>query len=110
MLFEGISFGINQDQKIGFVAKNGTGKTTLLNILAGEDAPDKGDVIFRKGIKVAYLSQKEDLNDSLSIEQTVFDSDNPILKVIELYEQALQNPEDAEAYQKAFELMEQNHA
>lgn len=110
LLFEGISFGINQDQKIGFVAKNGTGKTTLLNILAGEDAPDKGDVIFRKGIKVAYLSQKEDLNDSLSIEQTVFDSDNPILKVIELYEQALQNPEDAEAYQKAFELMEQNHA
>ena len=110
LLFEGISFGINQDQKIGFVAKNGTGKTTLLNILAGEDVPDKGDVIFRKGIKVAYLSQKEDLNDSLSIEQTVFDSDNPILKVIELYEQALQNPEDAEAYQKAFELMEQNHA
>ncbi|MFC4290775.1 ATP-binding cassette domain-containing protein, partial [Neobacillus cucumis] len=59
---------------------------------------------------VAYLSQKEDLNEELTVEQTIFDSDNDTLKVIELYEHALTNPEDAEAYQKAFELMEQKNA
>ena len=110
VLFEDISFGINKDQKIGFVAKNGTGKTTILKIIAGDDSPDTGNIIIRKDIKVAYLSQKEDLNEELSVEQTIFDSDNDTLKVIELYEHALTNPEDAEAYQKAFELMEQKNA
>ncbi|MDN3641369.1 ABC-F family ATP-binding cassette domain-containing protein [Lutimonas halocynthiae] len=110
VLFEDISFGINKDQKIGFVAKNGTGKTTILKIIAGDDSPDSGNIIIRKDIKVAYLSQKEDLNEELTVEQTIFDSDNDTLKVIELYEHALTNPEDAEAYQKAFELMEQKNA
>jgi len=110
VLFEGLSFGINKDQKIGFVAKNGTGKTTLLKIIAGDDSPDNGNIIIRKDLKMAYLSQKEDLNEELTVEQTIFDSDNDTLKVIELYEKALENPEDAEAYQKAFELMEQKNA
>jgi len=110
VLFEDISFGINKDQKIGFVAKNGTGKTTILKIIAGDDTPDTGNIIIRKDLKVAYLSQKEDLNEELTVEQTIFDSDNDTLKVIELYEHALTNPEDAEAYQKAFELMEQKNA
>lgn len=110
VLFENLSFGINKDQKIGFVAKNGTGKTTLLKIIAGEDSSDTGSIIIRKDLKVAYLSQKEDLNEELTIEQTIFDSDNDTLKVIELYEKALLHPEDEEAYQKAFELMEQKNA
>jgi len=110
ILFEDLSFGINKLQKIALVAKNGTGKTTLLNIIAGIDTPDSGQIIFRKGLKIAYLSQKDNLNESLTIEQTIFDSDNEILKVIEQYENALKNPDDSVAYQKAFELMEQNHA
>ena len=110
MLFEGLSFGINKDQKIGFVAKNGTGKTTLLNIIAGDETPDNGNIIIRKDIKVAYLSQKEDLNEELSIEETIFDSDNATLKIVEQYEKALKHPDDADAYQKAFDLMEQNNA
>ena len=82
MLFEGISFGINKDQKIGFVAKNGTGKTTLLNIIAGDETPDQGNIIIRKDIKVSYLSQKEELNEELTIEETIFDSDNETLKIV----------------------------
>ena len=50
IILENISFGINKDQKIAFIAKNGTGKTTLLNIIAGKDQPDSGQVVFRKGI------------------------------------------------------------
>ncbi|MCK4562667.1 MAG: ABC-F family ATP-binding cassette domain-containing protein, partial [Flavobacteriaceae bacterium] len=110
VLIEDISFGINKDQKIAFVAKNGAGKTTLLNIIAGVGVSDSGQVIIRKGLKIAYLSQNEELDGSLTIEQTIFNSDNETLKVIEQYENALKNPDDADAYQKAFDLMEQNHA
>ena len=110
VLFENISFGINKDQKIGFIAKNGTGKTTLLKIIAEEESADSGNIIFRKNLKIAYLSQNEILNENLSIEETIFDSENAILKAIEQYEKALKSPEDQDAYQKAFELMEQKNA
>lgn len=109
-MFENLSFGINEGQKIGFLAKNGTGKTTLLNILAGLDTPDNGQVVYRKNITVTYLPQEPNLNENLTIEQTVFDSDNEILKIIERYENSLKNPEDSEAYQSAFEAMEAHQA
>ncbi|MDP2089265.1 MAG: ABC-F family ATP-binding cassette domain-containing protein [Flavobacteriaceae bacterium] len=109
-LFEDISFGINQGQKIGFIAKNGSGKTSLLNIIAGRDVPDSGQVISRKGLKIAYLSQDDFFEDALTISEAIFSADNPLLKIIEQYENALLNPDDAEGYQKAFELMEQHQA
>ena len=71
MVFENLSFGINKDQKIGFVAKNGTGKTTLLKIISGEESADSGNIIVRKDIKVSYLSQKEELNEELTIETCI---------------------------------------
>ena len=86
VLFDDISFGINAGQKIGFIAKNGTGKTTLLNIIAGLESPDSGQVISRKELKIAYLAQQENLNLELSIEEIIFNSDNETLKIIEQYE------------------------
>ncbi|PHQ56026.1 MAG: ABC transporter [Lutibacter sp.] len=109
-LFSDISFGINKDQKIAFIAKNGTGKTSMLNIIAGLASSDNGQVISRKGLKIAYLSQQETLDYNLTIEQTIFNSDNETLKVIEDYENALKNPSDEKAYQHAFEKMEQHNA
>lgn len=109
-LFENISFGINKDQKIAFIAKNGTGKTSMLNIIAGIDSSDTGQVISRKDLKIEYLSQEDTLNDALTVEETIFDSDNETLKVIEEYEHALQNPEDENEYQRAFEKMERLNA
>ena len=109
-LFENISFGINKDQKIAFVAKNGTGKTSILKIITGEDMPDTGQVVIRKDIKMAFLPQEPNLNPELTIEESIFASDNDILKVIEQYEKALENPDDQEAYQKAFERMDANNA
>ncbi|GAA4276481.1 ABC-F family ATP-binding cassette domain-containing protein [Aquimarina mytili] len=106
VLFKDISFGINEGQKIGFVAKNGTGKTSLLNIIAGDEAPDEGQVVYRKNLKVSFLPQEPNLDPNLTIEQTIFASDNPTLQVINTYEKALQNPDDTEAYQKAFEQMD----
>ncbi len=106
ILFRGISFGINEGQKIGFVAKNGTGKTSLLNIIAGDEEPDEGQVVYRKNLKVAFLPQEPNLDVTLTIEQTIFAGDNEILKAINTYEKALENPDDTEAYQKAFEQMD----
>ncbi len=109
-LFENISFGINKDQKIAFIAKNGSGKTCIMKIINGEDEPDSGQVVLRKEIKMAFLSQDHNLQDELTIEESIFASDNETLKVIEQYEKALENPEDEEAYQKAFDKMDQLNA
>jgi ATP-binding cassette subfamily F protein uup len=109
-LFKGISFGINAGQKIGFVAKNGTGKTSLLNILSGDEHPDEGLVVFRKNLKVAFLSQEPNLNTKLSIEETILSSENPILEIIKQYEKAIENPDDSENYQAAFDAMDANNA
>lgn len=110
ILFEDISFGINKDQKVAFVAKNGSGKTSILNIIAGLDIPDSGQVVCRKGISIAYLAQKDEIDPNLTIEETIFATDNKILSIVNQYESALKNPEDADAYQAAFELMEQYNA
>ncbi|MFC4740889.1 ABC-F family ATP-binding cassette domain-containing protein [Flavobacterium ponti] len=110
VLFENISFGINKDQKIAFIAKNGSGKTTIMNILNGFDEPDTGQVVVRKGINMAFLSQNNNLQEELSIEESIFASDNEILKIIEQYEKALENPEDEEVYQRAFDDMDRHNA
>ena len=109
-LFSNLSFGINKNQKVAFVAKNGTGKTSILNIIAGLDTPDEGQVIQRKDIQIAYLSQNQIFDDSLSVEQTIFATENRVLPIIKQYEKALENPEDSDNYQKAFDLMDQNNA
>ncbi len=109
-LFENISFSIHKDEKIAFVAKNGTGKTSILNILSGDDEPGSGTITYRKGIAVSFLPQDPKLDHSLTVEETIFASDNPILKVILDYEKALLNPEDEKNYQHAFEQMEQYQA
>lgn len=109
-LFENLSFGISQGQKIALIAKNGTGKTTLLDIISGKEAPDNGQVVYRKGVKIGFLPQEPDLEPTLSVEETILSSDNEILSIINAYEKALQNPDDAEAYQKAFDQMEAKQA
>lgn len=113
-LFENISFGINKDQKIAFIAKNGSGKTQIMRMINGDDEPDTGQIIIRKGIKMAFLSQNNNLQDELTIEESIFASDNDVLKVIERYEKALENlnPEASgeEKYQLAFDEMDRHNA
>lgn len=110
VLFDSLSFGINKDQKIALIAKNGTGKTSILNILSGADTPDSGQVNYRKSTRVSFLAQEPNMDPNLTIEETIFASDNEVLEVIKNYEKALQNPEDADAYQKAFEAMDRFEA
>ena len=110
VLFKNLSFSIHKDQKIAFVAKNGSGKTSILNILSGKDTPDEGQIVVRKGVRLAFLDQDPNLDTKLSIEETIFASDIPILKIIQAYENALKNSEDTETYQLAYDAMDRNNA
>ncbi len=56
VLFEDVSFGIDKGQKVALVAKNGSGKTSLLNILVGKDVPNSGNIVWRNGINVGFLN------------------------------------------------------
>lgn len=109
-LFQDISFGIQEGQKVAIVAKNGSGKTSILRILSGDDVPDSGNVVFRKDLKVAYLTQDPLLDPEMSILQSTLALDHPATAAVENYERALENMEDADAYQRAFDEMERLQA
>jgi ATP-binding cassette subfamily F protein uup len=110
VIFEPLSFGISKGQKIALIAKNGSGKTTILKIIAQQETPDAGLVIFRKGTQVSFLHQEPILDPQKTVEEIILASGNRTLKVIAAYEKALLNPEDEEKYQEAFEAMEQHGA
>lgn len=110
VLFEDLSFSIHKNQKIALIAKNGSGKTSILNILSGKENADSGQIVVRKGIQTAFLDQEPKFDESLTIEEAILAMDIPILKTISNYEIALQKPDDTEAYQMAFEAMERDNA
>jgi len=109
-LFEDINFGINQGKKVAFIAKNGTGKTSLINILTGKDTPDSGLVVFRKGLKIGYLEQEPILDPEATVEEIIYTADNPIIKVIRDYERVIADPELADQMQDAIDAMERESA
>lgn len=67
MLFEDVTFGVYEGDKIGIIAKNGTGKSTLLNLIAGKESPDSGDIIFRNGLRVGILDQTPAFGDDMTV-------------------------------------------
>lgn len=85
-LFEGLSFGISEGQRVSLIAKNGTGKTTLLNILTGKEDFDTGTVVYRKDLKVSYLEQEPGYPENLTVVEACFISDNDILRTLSRYE------------------------
>ena len=91
VLFENISFGINAGQKTALIARNGTGKSSLLNILMGTVLPDDGKVTFRNGIRMAYLPQNPEMNAEMTVREYVFASDNKYIQAVDNYEKALLN-------------------
>lgn len=86
LLFHDITFGLEKGQKSALIAKNGTGKSTLLNIIAGLEQPDAGQVVVRKDITVSYLPQMDDFADEVSVLDAIFDSQTPEIQVIREYE------------------------
>lgn len=89
LLFEDISFGINAGHKMALIARNGYGKSTLLDILTGKVLQDSGRITFSNSIKMAYLAQNPEIHSGQSIRDFVFASENQYLRLISRYEEAL---------------------
>jgi ATP-binding cassette subfamily F protein uup len=89
LLFENISFGIGKEQRIALIAKNGTGKTTLLDIIAMKDTPDEGAVTRRNDITIGYLEQNPEFDDYKTVVEQVFTSSNEVITAIKDYEESI---------------------
>lgn len=89
VLFQDISFGIAEGQRIGLIAKNGTGKTTLLNILGGKEGYDDGRIVFRRDLRVGYLEQSPYYPEELTVLEACFYHGNSVVEVIKDYEHCM---------------------
>lgn len=107
-LFQDISFTIAEKERVGLIGVNGTGKSSLLKIVAGVDLPDSGEIVMPKDYKIAYSSQTPSLNDELTVLDQVFEGDAPVLRVVKEYEKALMefemNPNQQSSQERLFEL------
>ncbi|MBQ7987755.1 MAG: ABC-F family ATP-binding cassette domain-containing protein [Bacteroidaceae bacterium] len=91
-LFSDLSFGIAQGQKVGLIAKNGTGKSTLLNILAGKDSADEGQVVLHNSLRVGYLEQTPHYPADLTVIEACFWHGNETTNLIREYERCMATP------------------
>lgn len=94
VLFSDVTFGIDQGQKVAIVAKNGAGKTTLLNCLMDKESIDRGNIVFRNGIKVAFMEQAENLPSDKTIYDVIYDHSSPKLRLIKSYNEALERNDE----------------
>lgn len=92
-LFENITLSVEYGQKIALIAKNGTGKTSLLNILAGKDIPDSGNIVISKEISMAFLEQEPMMIPSFTVWETLFSGNNELLNAVAEYEKVLEDQE-----------------
>lgn len=108
-LFKNISFTIREGEHIGLIGKNGTGKSSLLSILAKKDVADSGEIECANHYTIGYLSQNPNLNEEDTVFDAVYNGQSPLLHIVKCYEKALQKlNEDStnQAYQQAFQKWE----
>ena len=89
ILFADITFGVEEGDKIGVIAKNGTGKSTLLNIISGKESPDRGKITFRNDLRVSILEQMPSFLDGATVIEACMHDDSKMAHTISQYEQAL---------------------
>lgn len=108
VLFSGLSIYINEGQKIALIARNGTGKTTLLQVIAGLEGSEgeNAKILFKKDLRIGYLDQDPSFHPEHSVIDAIFDSDNPIIKAVKEYENALFLANNDQRLQNAITRME----
>jgi ATP-binding cassette subfamily F protein uup len=107
VLFDNLTFGLDQGQKLALIAANGSGKSTLMNILAGRDEADSGKVTMRKDLRVAYLQQNPNFDESMMLRDALLDAEDPVMRLIADYEACLEMPANSEQQQQLDKLIEQ---
>lgn len=116
LLFENLTFGISEGDKTALVAPNGTGKSTLLKILAGRETADTGKVMIQNGIRTGFLAQEPELDDIKTIREYIASGDFKLVQIIQEYERAAEaqaedfNPKTQKAFEKASAAMEAANA
>ena len=95
LLFADVTFGINEGDKIGLIAKNGMGKTTLLRCIAGQESVDSGTVTFTSGLRMGFLEQSPQLDENLTVTEACLQADSAVAQAIRTYEEALASGDDA---------------
>ncbi|GAB6008014.1 ABC-F family ATP-binding cassette domain-containing protein [Dysgonomonas reticulitermitis] len=95
VLFRDISFGVAEGERIGLIAKNGSGKTTLLNIITGKESYDRGSVVFRRDVRIAYLEQDPVYPEGLTVLEACFQSGNEVTDLIAEYEQVINSKDQS---------------
>ncbi|BDS13482.1 ABC-F family ATP-binding cassette domain-containing protein [Aureispira anguillae] len=110
VLFEDITFYINQGDRVAFIAKNGTGKTSLMDIIMKKEEADGGKVWLHHKISIGYLSQDPNLDLESTVFEAVYNSENPVMQAILAYEKSLSNPDDVESMQEAMSAMDRMQA
>ena len=110
VIFDDISFSIHEGDKIGVIGVNGTGKSTLLKIIAGVDQADSGTIVTMNGMRIGYLSQSPVFVDGTTVLQQVFRGENPQLALVREYEETMaalaKTPEEERLVKRAAELAE----
>jgi ATP-binding cassette subfamily F protein uup len=96
ILFQNVTFGLDQGQKVALVAKNGAGKTTLLRCLCGMESADKGNIVFRKEQRVSWMEQTEDFDPNATVWDLIADNQHENHQLFFAYNQALENNDTAE--------------
>ena len=114
LLFSDINTIIRENDRIGLLGVNGTGKSTLLKIIAGKEAADSGELIHAKDFTVAYLPQEEQMEEDISVIDYIFQSDLAMMQLLREYEEmskALEiNPQDERVQQQLLALQERMDA
>src|SRR5699024_8689995 len=90
-LFKNVEFSLYPGERAGLIGVNGTGKSTLMSILAGEMEADSLSMDHPKKYQITYLKQEPEFDESLTVLETVFSGDSPILALNRSYERALKN-------------------
>lgn len=100
-LFKDVNFIINENDRIGLIGVNGSGKTSLLNVISGETSPEKGTITKPNDYTIGYLKQQPELDEGKTIMEAIFEGQQPVFKTIRAYEDALKkfsdHPEDPQA-------------
>ena len=109
ILFESITFGVNEGDKIGIIAKNGTGKSTLLKIISGKETADDGKITFRSDLRVGILDQMPEFTADATVLDSCLLDNSQTAKIIAQYEYALTNG-DADEINSAISLMDNANA